>query len=123
MVPTLLGLRTCIYRVSDIMKAKKWYSQTFGIVPSFDEPYYVGFSVAGFELGLQPEEQAFAQQAENVLCYWRVADITAMINHLIIQGASLHEKPQDVGGGILVASVRDPWNNVLGLIYEPPATV
>lgn len=119
MTPPLLGLRSCIYRVPDILKAKKWYSLVFGISPTFDEPFYVGFSIAGFELGLQPEESLGAPAAENVLCYWTVADVPAMINHLILQGARLHDKPQDVGGGIVLGSVRDPWNNVIGLISEP----
>jgi predicted enzyme related to lactoylglutathione lyase len=119
MAPSLLGIRTCIYRVSDIVKAKNWYSHAFGLTPSFDEPFYVGFSVGTYELGLQPEEQKPLSPAENVLCYWSVKDVPAMVNHLILEGASLHEKPQDVGGGIIVASVRDPWNNVIGLIYDP----
>lgn len=114
----LLGLRSCIYRVPDLLKAKKWYSLVFAISPTFDEPFYVGFSVAGFELGLQPEESLGTPESENVLCYWAVADVPAMINHLILQGARLHEKPQDVGGGIVLGSVRDPWNNVIGLISE-----
>lgn len=118
MTTMLLGLRTCIYRVPDIEKAKKWYSSVFEIIPNFDEPYYVGFSVGTFELGLQPEEEKQAAKVENVLCYWSVKDVSKVMNHLILQGASLHEKPQNVGEGIIVASVRDPWNNVIGLISE-----
>jgi len=42
-----------------------------------------------------------------------------MLNHLILHGAAIHEKPQDVGEGVFVASIYDPWNNVIGLIAEP----
>ena len=53
----MLGLRTTVYMVNDIEKAKNWYAQAFGISPYFDEPYYVGFNVAGFELGLMPTSE------------------------------------------------------------------
>ena len=45
------GLRTVIYPVDDITKGKEWYAQVTGRAPYFDEPFYVGFSVGGFELG------------------------------------------------------------------------
>ena len=52
----LLGLRTAAYYVSDIAKARDWYSSILGFAAYFDEPFYVGFNVAGYELGLQPSE-------------------------------------------------------------------
>lgn len=52
----ILGLRTTIYKVSDLAKAKVWYMKAFGVAPYFDEPYYVGFNIGGYELGLQREE-------------------------------------------------------------------
>jgi lactoylglutathione lyase len=51
----ILGLRTTIYKVSDLAKAKAWYSKVFDTTPYFDEPYYVGYNIGGYELGLQPE--------------------------------------------------------------------
>ena len=48
-----LGLRTAIYHVADIGTAKSWYSSILGFGPYFDEPFYVGFNVSGYELGLQ----------------------------------------------------------------------
>ena len=50
----LLGLRTAIYRADDIVRAKAWYTQVVGKAPYFDQPFYVGFNVGGFELGLDP---------------------------------------------------------------------
>jgi hypothetical protein len=49
------GLRTVIYKVDDIIQARDWYSRALGIEPYYDQPYYVGFSVAGYELGLDPD--------------------------------------------------------------------
>jgi hypothetical protein len=34
-------------------------------------------------------------------------------------GASPLEEIQDVGGGILIGAVRDPFGNVLGIIQNP----
>jgi len=43
----MLGLRTTIYKVADITAAKKWYAAAFQTAPYFDEPFYVGFNIAG----------------------------------------------------------------------------
>ncbi len=116
----LLGLRTTIYKVSDIDKAKKWYSDFLGFEPYFDEPYYIGFNVAGYELGLQPEEEAQStEKSDSVITYWGVENVSESYQLLISLGANSHEEPNDVGGGIIVASLKDPWYNILGLIYNP----
>lgn len=114
------GLRTCIYKVPDLEAAKKWYAKISGKEPYFDQPFYVGFNIGGFELGLVPEEtEGDRLRAENILVYWGVKDIGAAFQDLLDQGATVHEAPHSVGGEIMVASVKDPWENVLGLIYNP----
>lgn len=113
-----LGLRTTIYIVNDLESAKEWYAKAFGIRPYFDEPYYVGFDIAGYELGLIPEDRP-TKKGENILSYWGVADIQKSYNDLISIGATEVEKPTNVGGVIMVASVKDPWENIIGIIYNP----
>ena len=44
---------------------------------------------------------------------------TPVYQHFIDCGASEVEKPMNVGGEIMVATLKDPWNNLLGLIYNP----
>ena len=119
MSTSFLGLRTAIFRVSDINKAKAWYAKAFDTPPYFDEPFYVGFNIAGYELGLQPEEKLNPQKSDNVLVYWGVDNVQKEYDRLISLGATEHEAPQNVGGEIVVATVKDPWNNVLGIIYNP----
>ena len=119
MKTTILGLRTVGYKVSDIDKAKQWYTEAFKTQPYFDEPYYVGFNIGGYELGLQPDESVAGTSGDNVVTYWGVEDIQAEFDYFISLGATVHEAPQNVGGDIVVASVRDLWNNVIGLIYNP----
>jgi lactoylglutathione lyase len=115
----LQGLRTAGYKVADITKAKEWYAKVLGIQPYFDEPFYVGFSVAGYELGLQPHEEPGDDKGSGVVAYWGVADVNAAYQMLITEGATPLNEPMDVGGDIVVAAVRDPWGNALGLIYNP----
>ncbi|HEY9045750.1 MAG TPA: VOC family protein [Ohtaekwangia sp.] len=115
----MLGLRTTIYKVSDINKAKAWYSKAFETTPYFDEPFYVGFNIGGYELGLQPEETPVKEKAESVVSYWGVLAVQQEYDRLLALGATEHEKPQNVGGEIVVATVKDPWGNILGIIYNP----
>ncbi len=114
----MLGLRTAIYKVGDIEKATAWYAKAFKTEPYFKEPYYVGFNIGGFELGLQPEEKPTLEKPESVTALWGVNDIHLEYKHLLDLGAKAHEKPMNVGGELMVASVKDPWGNVLGLIYN-----
>ncbi len=115
----MLGLRTTIYMVNDVVKATKWYGEAFGVEPYFNEPFYVGFNVKGYELGLQPEERDQSLKTENVFSYWGVEDIQSTYQHFLSLGATKHEEPNNVGGEIMVASIYDPWNNIIGLIYNP----
>lgn len=115
----MLGLRTTIYKVPDMEAAKAWYTQAFGKAPYFDEPFYIGFNIGGYELGLLPEEEPITERTDNVLSYWGVEDIEGDYKRLLSQGASAHEAPNNVGGELMVASLRDPWGNVIGLIYNP----
>jgi len=115
----ILGLRTTIYKVSDLQSATQWYTDAFQTPPYFNEPFYVGFEIAGYELGLQPEENAASNKIESVLTYWGVEDIETEYQRFLDLGATVHEAPTNVGGEIVVASVKDPWGNIIGLIYNP----
>ena len=112
----ILGLRTAIYPVADLDAAKRWYSDVLGQAPYFDQPFYVGFEVGGFELGLIPDGQA---NVEGARALWGVADIDAAFARMLALGAAQIEPATEVGGGIKVASVRDPFGNRFGLIQNP----
>ena len=112
------GLRTVIYHVGDLQKAKEWYSTVLGIKPYFDEPFYVGFNVGGFELGLDPDMKGVSK-GNNVVAYWGVKDAKASYQRMQKLGAKKHSDPQEVGGGIIVATLTDPDGNVFGIIENP----
>lgn len=114
----ILGLQTTIYQVPNLDEAKAWYSKVFQTLPYFDESYYVGFNIAGYELGLQTEEKKLTR-SEAVVSYWGVANMEDTYNFFIENGAISMYPPQNVGGEIVVVTVKDPWDNVIGLIYNP----
>jgi predicted enzyme related to lactoylglutathione lyase len=116
------GLRTVIYNAPDLAKAKAWYTAAFGVAPYFDEPFYVGFEIGGFELGLHPGGSGVTV-GNNAVAYWGVAEIDKAWEHLLAQGAAPGEPVKDVGGDIKVATVADPFGNVIGLIENPHFTI
>lgn len=113
------GLRTAVYFVDDVEKAKAWYSEALGIKPYFDEPFYVGFNVGGYELGLHPRDEKYPNQVGSVSVYWGVSNIVEANDRLLKLGATVFTAIEDVGGGIQVATLRDPFGNVLGIIENP----
>lgn len=115
----LLGLRTVIYHVGDLDRAKEWYGAALGFAPYFDEPFYVGFDVGGFELGLQPDETGVPRSSTGVTAYWGVEDAATAHARLLELGAKEYGGVRDVGGDILVATVVDPFDNVFGVIENP----
>lgn len=112
------GLRTVIYHVANLAKAKEWYSAVLNIKPYFDRPFYVGFDVGGYELGLDPDMSGVTK-GNNVVAYWGVVNAAKAYQQLQDLGATKHSDVQDVGGGIRVASVIDPFGNILGIIENP----
>lgn len=115
----ILGLRTIIYKVASMEDGKAWYNQIFQTTPYFDEPFFVGYDIGGYELGLQPRESTATEFGDQVIAYWGVNNLEPEFNRILQLGAEIYEKPTNVGGGIQVAAVKDPWGNIIGLIYNP----
>ena len=113
------GLRTAKYITPNIEKGKEWYSKVLGFPPYFDEPFYVGFNVEGFELGLVPDGEPSCSSCEGVVAYWGVDDIDAVYKKLLSLGAKEHTPVTGVGGDLKIASVFDPFGNIFGIIYNP----
>ena len=115
MATTLHGLRTVIYPSPDLEQSKKWWTAFLGAGPYFDEPFYVGYNVAGYELGLLPD----GDPADGALVYWGVSDVPAAVAAAMAEGAIEHVPPADVGGGIVTATVRTPAGAIVGFIDNP----
>lgn len=111
-----LGLRTVKYTARDLGAARDWYARVLGIAPYFDEPFYVGFNVGGYELGIVPDDSAAPVRPEAGVAYWGVPSADSAHARLLELGAVGVEPVEDVGDGIRVATVRDPFGNLLGVI-------
>ncbi|MDR7050078.1 putative enzyme related to lactoylglutathione lyase [Duganella sp. 3397] len=119
------GLRTVVYPVDDLAAARDWYARAFETAPYFDEPFYVGFAIGGFELGMIPADKFKAAKAGSMV-YWGVDDIEAETDRLVGLGATVHGAIEDVGEGIQTVELADPFGNLLCLILNPhfdPAAV
>src|SRR5687768_7326770 len=114
----LQGLRTVIYNVDDLERAKEWYTEFVGFGPYFDQPFYVGYNVGGFELGLDPDMSG-VDKGNNETAYWGVVDIDDAFAKLTATGTEVATEITDVGGGIKVATVKDPFGNIIGIIENP----
>ena len=113
------GLRTVIYHAADLNAAKEWYAKALGVQPYFDQPFYVGFNIAGYEFGLDPDPNSATGTGTSSVAYWGVVDAEAALARLVALGATDRLGVQDVGDGIRLASVIDPFGNVFGIIENP----
>ena len=111
----ILGLRTAKYAAKDLDGAKSWYTKVLGFGPYFDQPFYVGFEVGGYELGIVPDDEP----GDSGIAYWGVKSADEAFERLLKLGAKENEPIQDVGEGIRIGSVRDPFGNVFGVIENP----
>jgi len=110
------GIQTVLHPVTDLAAAKAVYTALLGISPQSDAPYYVGYEVAGQQIGLVPGGASQGMSAP--VAYWHVADIEAKLAEVTAAGATVKEPAHDVGGGRLVATFTDPDGNVLGLLQD-----
>lgn len=115
----LLGLRTACYAATNLARAKAWYTEVAGHGPYFDQPFYVGFNIGGFELGIVPSESPGQATDDRGAAYWGVPDAAAAHARLLALGATEMTPITDVGDGIKIGAVRDPFGNMLGVIENP----
>jgi predicted enzyme related to lactoylglutathione lyase len=111
------GMKTVIYPVKDIAAAKQLYGKLLGVAPDMDEAYYVGFGVDGQQVGLDPN--GHGKGMTGPVGYWHVDDISESLEALLEAGAETQQPINDVGGGRLVATVKDADGNVIGLLQDP----
>ncbi|GHJ45666.1 glyoxalase [Catellatospora sp. TT07R-123] len=110
------GVKTLLHPVSDLAAAKAVYSALLGTEPQTDSSYYVGYEVAGQQIGLVPS--GGPQAMTSPVAYWHVSDIEAKLAEVTAAGGTLKDAVRDVGGGRLVATFTDPDGNVLGLLQD-----
>ena len=107
------GISSVIYPVKDIAKAKALFRELLGVEPYADAPYYVGFKVGGQDIGLDPHGHK-----EGMTAYYQVDDIKKSLASLLDGGAKTVQEIKNVGGGRLIASVKDVDGNIIGLVQD-----
>lgn len=107
------GIKTIIYPVTDVTRAKATFSKLLGVEPYVDSLYYIGYRVGDQEIGLDPNGHKAGMTA-----YYHVDNIKQSLQSLLDAGAQTVEEVKDVGGGRLVGSVRDGDGNIIGLIQD-----
>ena len=100
-----------VYPAKDMQTAKEFYNQFLGTEPYVDSPYYVGYKTGNLEIGLDPN-------ATEVISYIDIADIKAELQALVGVGAVIIQEATNVGGGLLIAKIRNSNGNILGLRQE-----
>ena len=108
------GIKTVIYPVSDLAKAKAMFGAVLGAAPVMDEPYYVQFQAGDQAIGLDPNGHK-----SGAVGYFTVGDIKGTLEALLAAGAEVDQDVKDVGGGRLIAAVKDADGNLLGLLQNP----
>ncbi len=111
------GIRTVIYPVTDLSQAKAMFHQLLGVEPYMDSPYYVGFKVGDQDIGLDPNTHK-----EGMTAYYHVDNIQQSLQSLLDAGAQIQQEVKDVGGGRLIASVRDAAGSIIGLLQDAQRT-
>jgi predicted enzyme related to lactoylglutathione lyase len=110
-------MKTITYPVKDLAAAKQLYGRLFGVEPYIDEAYYAAFNVGGHDVGLDPN--GHSKGMTGPIAYWHVKDINESLEALLDDGAEADQQVQDVGGGTLIATVKDTDGNVTGLFQAP----
>ncbi len=114
--PLFTGVKSVIYPSSDLDADKEFWKKVTGLYPYFDQPYYVGFSINGCELGLDPN--AAKEGITDPIAYWHVTSTTDAIKTLVDAGSTVNSEPKDVGGGMMMATFKDLSGNVYGIIDD-----
>lgn len=110
------GTKLVVYPVKDIVQAQAFYSKLLGAEPYIAGAYYTGFRVGDQEIGLDPN--GHNKGLTGPICYWRVDDIHESLRLLVEAGAQVQQDVQDVGGGMLIAWIKDADGNVTGLMQR-----
>jgi predicted enzyme related to lactoylglutathione lyase len=121
----LRGNATTNYWTDDLAAAKKWYSELLGIEPYFEVPGgYAEFRLGDYQQELGLIDRTFAPdgtatRSGGVVAYWHVDDVDVALDRLVSLGATVREQPRDRGQGFITATVTDPFDNILGIMFNP----
>jgi predicted enzyme related to lactoylglutathione lyase len=103
------NIKLLVYPVKNVEKAKAFYGKFLDVASYVASPYYVGYMVGDLEAGLDPNSVV------GPIAYADVEDIKSILQAMTEVGAEIVQDVKDVGGGLLIAQVKDADGNVVGL--------
>jgi len=123
-------MATVNYWADDVIAARNWYSELFGIdayfqMPSAETPGYVEFRIGddADEFGIIDRKWApkgMQPGPGGAILLWHVEDLEATHKKLLEMGATEYDPITKRGDtGFATAAVVDPFGNVLGIMYNP----
>ena len=124
----LRGFATVNFFADDLIAARDWYADLFGIDayfqrPDAQNPAYIEFRVGDYEDELGIIDRRYAPHRDEApggaVVYWHVDDLAAAVKDLLARGAKEHEPITERGEDFVTASVVDPFGNILGVMYNP----
>ena len=81
------GIKTILYPVKDIDRAKTLFNQLLERQPHTDNPYYVGYSLGDEEIGLVPN--GVDQGTTGPVGYYHVDDIKKSMQLIVSAGGKV----------------------------------
>jgi methyltransferase (TIGR00027 family) len=111
----LLDLRSAIYDVDDLQKAKEWYAKVLNTKPEVDQSSFVKFKIGEDWLGLNLTDDFSPKNDSRSVAYWTVANVGEEHERLLGLGALAMGGIQNMGLGFYLAKVRDPFGNIIGI--------
>jgi predicted enzyme related to lactoylglutathione lyase len=126
----LRGMATVNFWADDVVAARDWYAELFGVaayfqMPNAERPGYVEFRIGDDQDEFGIIDRAYAPKAMQpgpggAVLLWHVDDIQAAFERLTAMGAKEYDPITKRGeSGFITASVIDPFGNILGIMYNP----
>jgi predicted enzyme related to lactoylglutathione lyase len=104
----------------DLEKSFEFY-KTLGLTPKFHmEKRWAEFELGGTKLGLCPTEEELPERHTGIVL--EVEDIQAVCKDLSAKGITFVNEPKEAPHGIM-ASIKDPGNNIIDLYQPTPEKV
>ncbi|MBC3194120.1 VOC family protein [Pseudonocardia sp. C8] len=124
------GFATLNLYADDLVAARDWYAQVFGVQPYYAypaaQPAYVEFRIGddADEIGIIDRRWAppgAAAGPGGAVLHWHVDDLHGTLERLLELGATEYQPVTEHGdgAGFVTASVVDPFGNILGIMHNP----
>ena len=123
-------MATVSFFADDLAAATAWYTELLGVEPYFEvpgpdgSPAYREFRIGDYqhELGLIDRRYAPRDSASGpggAVVFWHVDDVSGTLARLLAMGAEEYEPRIERSEGFVTASVVDPFDNILGIMFNP----